>query len=230
MTRRSWLSAAAVSIGVLYLCAACSLLKKKEEDAGADAAPAAAAPDAAAEPAAAAEPTAKNAAQVGRFPSETKIAAEKAKVVADVTVARESPGSGPAVATLKKDVEVTKFAQRGTDFFLVTFADPKDASSTLMGWIPDEAFKATPAAPATCPKDQVKFVGQGCKQECSAAAKCPAGMGCTGLGVKFDAPGTVGFCEVGTDGGKPPAGDAGAAKDAGAATKDAGAAKDAGKK
>jgi hypothetical protein len=87
---------------------------------------------------AAAAPTAKNAADVARFPGETKIEDEATKT-ASVTVAHTAPRGGTSVATLKAGTDVTKIASF-QDGFLVTFTDPKDATSTLMGWIGKEAF------------------------------------------------------------------------------------------
>lgn len=87
---------------------------------------------------AAAAPTAKNAGDVARFPGETKIDSEKVKTTIAV-VARTAARSGNAVATLKVGSEVTKLAEHN-DAVLITFADPKDATSTLMGWVTKDAF------------------------------------------------------------------------------------------
>lgn len=182
-----WLVMSAVSL--LGPC------KKKEEVP--DTGPVVVAPVDAAPPPAA-EPVAKNAAKVAHFPNETKLGMEKEKLQADVTTARESPGSGPFVANLKKDVEVTKVASR-SDYFLVAFADPKDASSILEGWIPKGGFTASPPGPKTaapCPvKGQVRFAGAACKYDCEKTP-CPAGMACTGLGSRPEiSDGAFPYCE-----------------------------------
>jgi hypothetical protein len=169
----------------------------KEEAAAPDAAPVVVAVVDAA-PAPVAEPEAKNAAKIGRFPNETKLGMEKEKLLADITIARESPGAGTLVASLPKDVEVTKVASRG-DHFLVAFADPKDASSILEGWIDKSAFTASPPGPkvaAPCSvKGEVRFVGAACKLDCSKTP-CPAGMACTGLAPRPEVgPGAFPYCE-----------------------------------
>jgi hypothetical protein len=209
------------------------------EDAAAEAA-ATAKPDAssaAVDPASVPEAVAKNSSRIARFPFDPKLGSIKERLEADHTYAREAPGAGALVAGLKKDVEVTKVAQHG-DYFLVTFADPKDASTTLMGWIPASGFAPTPPAPKTaCPKGQVKFEALGCKVDCTIGGKCPAGMACTGIGARPEiSDGAFSYCERATDGGAPTATDAGAPpppKDAGApAPRDAGpppAPKDGGK-
>lgn len=148
------------------------------------------------------EPVAKNAAKVGRFPSDTKLDLSKEKLQADATIARESPGGGPWVATLKKDVVVTKVAQHG-DYILVAFADPKVATDTLEGWIPSSSFTATPASSVKpvggkCAiKGQVYFAGAACKYECGPSIACPAGFGCTGLGSRPElGDGAYPYCEA----------------------------------
>jgi hypothetical protein len=224
--RQAWI---AVTAG-LWLLNPCS--KKDSGAAAEDAAPGKgmAEPDAssvAVDPASVREPAAKNSSRIARFPNDPKLGNVKEKLKADHTYAREAPGTGALVAALTKDVEVTKVAQH-EDYFLVTFADPKDASTTLMGWIPQSGFSPTPPAPKkACPKGQVKFEGVGCKVECSSDEKCPAGMACTGMGARPEiSDGAFAYCEPATDGGAPTATDAGAPrppKDAGApAPRDAG--------
>lgn len=106
-----------------------------EQPAAADAAPAAAGP------------TAKNSADVARFPGETTLDKEAAKTLS-LAIARTAPKGGDAIATLKAGAEVTKLASF-QDAFLVTFADPKDATSrALLGWIGKEAFVAPVIADA----------------------------------------------------------------------------------
>jgi len=119
----------------LILLAGCPK-KGDAGDAAAEAAPSASA--AASASAGPAEPTAKNSADIARFPSETKIANEAAKTAMPVA-ARTGPKGGNVVAMLKPGTDVTKIADH-QDCFLVTFADPKDSSSTLMGWIEKSSF------------------------------------------------------------------------------------------
>ncbi len=140
-----------VASALLALLAGCQLLKKKDDaDAAADAAAAAvvdtdAASATAAADAAPAAPTpapvtAKNSADVARFPGESPVPDDDMKL-ASVGTARTSPKSGAIVATIKPGTDVTKVAEYQSSI-LVTFADPKDASSTLMGWIGTESFTA----------------------------------------------------------------------------------------
>lgn len=144
-----WLSCIALVFG-------CQFLKKKDDgDAAADATaaavveaeagtgPTAEAADAEPAPAPAPAPaptavTAKNSADVARFPGETAIEDDDMKL-ASAGIARAAPKSGAIVATIQPGTDVTKVAEYQNSI-LVTFADPKDASSTLMGWIGKESF------------------------------------------------------------------------------------------
>lgn len=114
--------------------------KKKGDDADA-ASDAAAASDAEAAIDAAAAPAinAKNSADVARFAAETPM--NEAAKTASMAVIRTSPKGGNTVATLKAGTDVTKVATY-QEAFLITFADPKDAASTLMGWVGKEGFVA----------------------------------------------------------------------------------------
>lgn len=143
----------------LLLLAGCP---KKGGDADADAAAEAAAPEpeagAAAPPDAPPVPDAKNKADVARFQNETAIADDESKPATYVS-ARTSPKSGSIVASVKPGTDVHKHAEY-QDCYLVTFPDPKDPSTTLMGWIEKSSFTyvapkdagvkdaATDAAPA----------------------------------------------------------------------------------
>lgn len=109
------------------------------EEAGAEQ-PTAAGPDAAAAPPPPAAAAAKNTADVARFPGETKIENEAAEI-ASTTIVRTAPKGGSVVTTLKPGADVTKIASF-QDSLLVSFADPKEASSTLMGWVSKDAFVA----------------------------------------------------------------------------------------
>ncbi len=88
-------------------------------------------------------PTAKNANDVARFGTDVAIANEQAKVLASFTQVHTAPRGGNVVTTLKPGTDVTKIASHNNDSFLVVFADPKDPSSQLMGWVGHEAFSPT---------------------------------------------------------------------------------------
>src|SRR5262249_4458528 len=126
-----------------------------------------------------------------------------AKLVAVSTQAHTSPRGGAVVATLHAGIDVTKIAQH-TDTFLVTFPDPKDPNSRLMGWIGKEAFAPTfffdggirdaaivDAAPSLicAPGTIVVFLGGAnvCKKKCVADKDCTNGV--------------VGSCVLGAQGG-----------------------------
>jgi hypothetical protein len=131
---------------VAVLVLGCNLLNKKGDgaDGGGDAAPeadaatpAAPAEDAAAAPAPVAI-TAKNAADVARFPGETPVSDDDMKL-AQVAPVRTAPRTGATVATLRPNLDPHKIAEyQGS--ILVQFPDPKDANTTLMGWVAKEAF------------------------------------------------------------------------------------------
>ena len=130
-------------------CAVLALGCPKKKGEGADAAADAAveaeaavdpAVDAAPEPAAPVVVNAKNIGEIARFPAETPVTDDDAKL-AQTAQARTSPKTGAVVATLKPTSDVNKIAEyQGA--YLVTFADPKDANVTLMGWIGKESFTA----------------------------------------------------------------------------------------
>jgi hypothetical protein len=188
-------------LAALVVVVGCDLIKKKgDPDAAADAAVEAAAPAAAVEDAAPPAPVAinaKNVADVARFPAgETAVTDDDSKL-AQLTAARTTPKGGNVVAMIKPGADVTKVAEyQGS--FLVTFADPKDANATLMGWISKDAFTArtvttrdggvktdagTTTADAgavgpvklTCPGGSAAVVlstGPACKKKCTKDADC----------------------------------------------------------
>ncbi len=88
-----------------------------------------------------AEPAAKNAADVARFPGETRVADDDATLADALTAARTAPKVGSVVAQLKAGSEVMKIAEY-QDSVLIAFADPKDEKATLMGWVPKGGFVA----------------------------------------------------------------------------------------
>lgn len=156
--------------------------KKKDEgvDGGDDAAPAAAVEvDAAG---AVAAPAAKNSADIARFPAGEKAVVDDAAKTLDLAQARTGPKSGGNVAVLKIGTDPFKIAEF-QDCFLVTFADPKDATATLMGWIPKTAFTAAAirdAGPLDAAVDAA-VVDAG-KPNPFAVAQCPAGQDGVNLG------------------------------------------------
>lgn len=96
-------------------------------------------------------PTAKNAGDIARFGTEKPIANEAGKLVDGLTTVRTGPRQGGVVASLRAGTDVTKIAEH-KDCFLVTFADPKEPATTLMGWVGNDAFTADPIRDAG-PKD-----------------------------------------------------------------------------
>ncbi|MDF2691813.1 MAG: hypothetical protein K0S65_196 [Labilithrix sp.] len=160
-----------VSCAVVVL--GCPLKKKEDADAASDAAlvEAAAPPvvvDAAPTPAAV---TAKNTADVARFPAEAPVSDDDLKLASTGT-ARTSPKTGTVIATLKPGTDVTKISEYQSSI-LVTFADPKDANVTLLGWIGKESFAP---APATAKRDGgVTDAGAVVVTDASAPAPVDAG-------------------------------------------------------
>ena len=111
--------------------------KKKDDAADAGDEAAVVAVDAAPPPPAA--PVAKNAPDVARFPAEKALVDDDAKTLDLFSQVKTGCKSGGNVALLKAGTDPFKIAEF-QDCILVTFTDPKDASSTLMGWIPKAAF------------------------------------------------------------------------------------------
>ncbi len=133
----------AVSVlSAVVVLAGCPKKKTTEDpEAGAgDAAALAPPPVEDAAPAPPPAPVAKNANEVARFGTETPVEDDDMKI-ASVANARTTPKGGSVVATVRPGMDVTKVAEY-QDCILVTFADPKDASSTLMGWVEKAAFTA----------------------------------------------------------------------------------------
>jgi hypothetical protein len=189
-----------ILLGGLLSCVVLVLGCPKKTDSGAvDAAAEAEAPPVAVVDAGAPAPVAvnaKNTADVARFPGETAVTDDDAKL-GQLSPARTSPRSGSVVATLKPGGDVTKIAEyQGS--VLVTFPDPKDANVTLMGWIGKEAFTAwvvrdggvksdaavVDAGPAkdagvkTCGAGQLAVVlatHPVCKKKCAKDAECKGG-------------------------------------------------------
>lgn len=203
-------------LGLLVFAASnCAQLKEKLMGAGADAAAevdAAAAPAAAVEadsaaPAATTAPTAteelagpkaSNENDIARFPDETKLDNVAATVERSAPV-REVPSTGKVVVTLNKGAKVTKIGERDK-YFLVTFADPKNASSNLMGWLYQDSFTAASVVdagaaadagvaekPLTCKTGETALISDNpfCGKVCKSDADCGSGQACKGTAHKL---------------------------------------------
>jgi Cys-rich repeat protein len=98
---------------------------------------------------------------------------------------RKKP-QGDQVAALAKGTSVTKIAEH-QGFYLITFADPKDATKQLEGWVYKDAFTAQVAMETTptggkCP-DGMKLTesaatGKVCSKICTSNAQCTSGFVC----------------------------------------------------
>jgi len=184
-TMRKLFLASALVLSVVAL-AGCP---KKSGDA-ADAGDEAAAPVAVAD-AAPAAPVAKNVNDVARFPAEKPLTDDTQKIVDSLAVAKTGCKSGSQVAVVKVGTDPFKIAEF-QDCILVTFPDPKDATATLIGWVPKDAFThvtvldagvkdaAVDAAPVTalkCAAGQEAIVNIGtttpaCRKKCTADKDC----------------------------------------------------------
>jgi hypothetical protein len=146
-----------------------------------------------------AAPEASNDADVTRFPDETKLDHVARSTQAVVTTVRKAPPSGAVIATLAKGTAVQEIAQRDK-FSIILFADPKDPTKKLMGWVFQEAFiggATTPQKPTVtnpCPAGQQLLIGEQdfCGKVCKVAADCPNGQACTGSAKLFGLDGKVG--------------------------------------
>ncbi len=185
-------------------------------------------PDAGAEPEPSSEPTtepttepstpppstplASNSEDVARFGEETKLANVHALVVLAAN-ARESPPNGPVVTPLPKGTEVTEIAQRDA-YILAVFANPKNTSESLMGWIfaPSlggaavapavvvptiktdggavvrvDASVPVPVPPTSCPAGLTLVMVDlpVCAKICAEDKECPTGQACKGSANKI---------------------------------------------
>ncbi len=125
-----------------------------------------------------------NAADVTHFPDEKKID-EKATLEWSSSKVRKKP-QGDVVVSLPKGTSVTKVAER-QGFFLITFADPKDSSKQLEGWVYKDAFTAEVAMESTpvggkCPEGmkltESAATGKVCSKTCTSNAQCKSGFVC----------------------------------------------------
>lgn len=112
--------------------------KKVDPNAAADADVEAAAPVAVAD-AAPLAPVAKNVNEVARFPAEKPLVDDTQKTIDLFAAARTGCKSGNQVALVRAGTDAFKIAEF-QDCILVTFPDPKDATTNLMGWISKDAY------------------------------------------------------------------------------------------
>lgn len=185
------------ALGLLLSCTlifGCSLLKKKNKDAGAEEDP----PVANAPTITVTGSGAKNEKDVLRYASETKIADEPATIGRDGTKAKTFPASGADVATLSKGTTVVKIAKYFSTGVLVTFDDPTTGDGTkLMGWIAPEAL----AAPAVAQTAAPVFTATAAKTVVDAGVKT-ADAGVVDAGGAADA-GKAGVADAGAAGPAP---------------------------
>jgi len=155
--------------------------KKEVPDAGAEPEPEPSSepttePSTAPEPPPPSTPLASNSEDIARFGEETKLANVHAQVLLAAN-ARESPPNGPVVTPLAKGTEVTEIAQRDA-YILAIFANPKNTSESLMGWIfaPALGGAVAPTTPTT--PVVLKDGGTVVKVDASVAppTSCPAGL------------------------------------------------------
>jgi hypothetical protein len=123
---------------------------------------------------------------VARFGDEAALAQVKAQIADARATARTSVPGGTVVATLARNTAVTEIAQH-EKWILAVFADPKNPSRTLEGWIGEESFKAGPTPPppkgSGCPGKQVHLTSDEvifCGQVCKADGDCPKHQECSG--------------------------------------------------
>jgi hypothetical protein len=165
-----------VLVPCIAVLAGCPKKKADEGDAGdAEVEAAVAVVDAA--PAA---PVAKNAADVARFPAGEKALVDDDQKTVDLFAqARTGPKQGPIVAQVKAGTDPFKIAEF-QDSVLITFPDPKDATVTLMGWIPKDAFVRNSAIVDAGAKDAAKDATVDAAVDAAPVAagplKCPAGQ------------------------------------------------------
>lgn len=179
---RTWQWAIVSSMSVALLGCP-GMLKKKGEDAGGDAGPAASA----SAPAEAAAPVAvaSNDSDVTHYPDQT--AANNETITTRMNAPARTEASytgGKLVAEVRAGTPATKLADH-EGFDLVVFPDPKDATQKLEGWVHASAFGAVApvpvhvvdgggAPPAAC-KPQPLNIHQN-NGNCPASyAKCAAG-------------------------------------------------------
>jgi hypothetical protein len=163
-------------LAALLPCVAMLVGCPKKKDDGADAGDDGAAAAVVAVDAAPAAPAAKNVNDVARFPAEKPLTDDDQKTIDLFTSVKTGCKSGTQVALMKAGTDPFKIAEF-QDCLLVTFADPKDATVTLMGWIPKDAFTRVTVLDAGL-KDASKdaTVDATVVDAAPTALKCPAGQ------------------------------------------------------
>ena len=125
--------------------------------------------------------SAANAADVARYANEKPVADADDKIHHDMRV-RTIPSTkeGDVILALRAGTPVKKVAKRG-QWFLITFADPKEKARTLLGWTWDQAFAAIDGASEdACAADERLLTPQGtCAKTCKTNANCPNDFVCT---------------------------------------------------
>ena len=185
-TMRKLFLASALVLTVVVL-AGCPKKSGDVADAGDEAAAPVAVVDAA--PAA---PVAKNVNDVARFPAEKPLVDDTQKIVDVLAVAKTGCKSGSQVAVVKAGTDPFKISEF-QDCDLITFPDPKDATGTLMGWVPKDAFThvtvldagvkdaavdaaVAPSTTLKCAAGQEAIVNIGsvptCRKKCTADKDC----------------------------------------------------------
>jgi hypothetical protein len=161
--------------------------------------------------AAPAAPVAKNVNDVARFPAEKPVVDDAQKTVDLFASVKTGCKSGNQVALMRAGTDPFKIAEF-QDCLLVTFPDPKDANTTLMGWVPKDAFTrvtvigdggikdastdatvdaavATTTTTLKCPAGQEAIVNIGrdptCRKKCTADKDCktPTANACANAGT-----------------------------------------------
>lgn len=149
---------------------------------------------------------AANEKDIKHFPDEEKVSGDQYAVEWPSVVAHTEPGAGTVVATLTKGTKATLQARKGRTV-LATFADPKDATRILLGWLAEDAFIPGTAPPPVivrtdggAPKAGATGVcGAGltllfdadafCGKTCKVDKDCSAGLVCTGQAKPLTATG-----------------------------------------
>ncbi len=129
-----------------------------------------------------------NESDIKRYPTDETALDGDATVKAPSTAARKSVPKGDVVASLKAGTTVTQlFDHNG--YYLVTFADPKDETRTLEGWVPKSAFQPprviakVVAKVPKCGEGELLSIGGDdgsakCRKACTEDTDCPKGGQC----------------------------------------------------
>jgi len=122
-------------------------------------------------------PVAKNVNEVARFPAEKPLVDDGQKTIDLFAAVRTGCKSGNQVAVVRAGTDTFKIAEF-QDCMLVTFPDPKDATTNLMGWISKDAYTRDTIFDAGA-KDAavaVVVVDAAVPAPVGGILKCPAGQ------------------------------------------------------